>query len=83
MIGKLQKVEASKELIEMVAKDEFSAYNKCDWESQDKYTKETYRDIAMEIIEDFNYAVDVFERVNMYCTVREPGTWDVEEYYKE
>ena len=83
MIGKLQKVEASKELIEMVAVDEFSAYRKGDWETQNEHIKKTYRDIAREIIEDFNYTVDVFDRVNMYCTVREPGTWDVEEYYKE
>ena len=83
MIGKIQKVEASKELIEMVAKDEFSAYMELDWEIQNEYVKKTYHNIAREIIEDFNYTVDVFDRINMYCTVREPGCWDVEEYYKE
>ena len=83
MIGKLQRVEASKELIERVAKDEFSANRKGDWEVQNDYTKQTYRDIALEIIEDFNYTVDIFGRINMFCTVNEPGCWDVEEYYEE
>lgn len=83
MIGKLQKIEATKELIERIAKDEFSSYAKGDWEKQNKYMKQTYRGIAAEIVEDFNYTVAVFDRINMSCTVEECGYWDVEEFYKE
>lgn len=83
MIGKLQRIEATEELIETVAKNEFSAYIRLDWEVQNKYVKKTYRNIAREIIEDFNYAVDTFDKLGVLCTVKEHGSWDVEEYYKE
>ena len=69
MIERLQKIQISDDLIEIVAISQFYECNACAWTDQSTYCKFTWLKGAEESINDYNDMVDTFQRIGFHCGI--------------
>ena len=84
MMGTLQKIDITEELVLKVAKKQFSSCNAGELQDQNNYVIGMWLNGACDILDDFNTLIEIFSKIHFKCGVNNHGCgWDVEEYYKE
>ena len=71
MIGTLQKINITEELVMKVAKEQFRSCNKGELQDQDKYVIGMWSNGACEALVDFNTLVGVFKEICFKCNTED------------
>jgi len=69
MLGTLEKIDITEELIVNVARVQFNSLNGCDYDDQRGDIKNDWKNGACDDLENFNSLVEIFKEIRQECEV--------------
>lgn len=84
MIGTLQKIDVTEELVWKVAKAAYGSSSYGGLCDQNEHVKGIWHDDVITDLNTFNKLVGILKECKIECRVENSGRWhDVDEFYKE